>query len=418
MSGHSITEKILARASGKKEVFPGETVVANVDAVFMHSPDYKFRHFEEIGGVKSVFDGEKVVVAAGHHLFLPADQKHADAAKYVRKQCRRYGIKHLYDMGTGNGHYLMLEKGHVWPGAVAVGSDSHTTAYGCIGALSSPMNWETTEVMLSGKAWFKVPPTILVKLEGSPQRGVCARDAAQRVLNVIGADGALWHAVEYAGSFVKRLSIQQRMIFSLLTTEMGGTCGIVEPDQITFDFMEGRSRAPFEAVYNDPELAYASTVEVNVPELTPQIAVPPQPHFTQPVSELEGTPVQQAFIGGCTGGGIEDMRMAAEVLRGRKASPEVRLIVVPATRQILDRMIAEGLMQVFMDAGALVTPPYCGPCQMHCVGNMGDGEVMIGTHPRNFPGRTGAHTPTYLASPYTTAASAVAGQIVDPRQYL
>jgi len=418
MSGHTIAEKILAKASGKKEVFPGEIVIAAVDAVFMHSPDYKFRHFEEIGGVKSVFDGEKVIVAAGHHLFLPADQRHADAAKYVRDNCKRYGIKYLYDMGTGNGHYLMLEKGHVWPGAVAVGSDSHTTAYGCIGALASPMNWETTEVMLSGKAWFKVPPTILVKIEGIPKRGVCARDVAQHVLSLIGADGALWQSVEYAGRYIKGLSVQQRMIFSLLTTEMGGTCGLIEPDDVTLSFMKGRSRRSFESVYNDPGVTYVNTFEVDVSDLDPQVAVPPQPHFTKTAAELEGLRIQQAYIGGCTGGGIEDMRMAAEVLRGRKAHPEVRLIVVPGTREILDQMVSEGLVEVFMNAGGLVTPPYCGPCQMHCVGNLGEGEVMLGTHPRNYPGRSGANTPTYLASPYTTAASAVAGKIVDPRQYL
>jgi len=418
MSGHSMAEKILAKASGKKEVFPGETVIVDVDAVFMHSPDYKFQHFEEIGGVKSVFDSEKVIVAAGHHLFLPASQKHADAAKYVRNECKRYGIKHLYDMGTGNGHYLMVERGHVWPGAVAVGSDSHTTAYGCIGALASPMNWETTEVMLSGKAWFKVPPTILVKMDGTTKRGVSARDVAQHVLSTIGADGALWHAVEFAGSYIKGLSIQQRMIFSLLTTEMGGTCGLVEPDEVTLRFMEGRSRQPFKPVYNDPDVAYVRTVEIDVSVLEPQVAFPPQPHFTKNVADLEEITVSQAYVGGCTGGGIEDMRMAAEVLRGRKAHPEVRLIVVPGTRVILDQMLQEGLVQVFMDAGGLVTPPYCGPCQMQCVGNLGGGEVMIGTHPRNFPGRGGKDTPNYLASPYTTAASAVAGKIVDPRQYL
>ncbi len=418
MSGHSLTEKILAKASGRKEVFPGEIVIANVDAVFMHSPSYKFRHFEKIGGVKSVYDPEKVIVATGHHQFLPSNQEVADALRFVREGCKRYGIKYLYDMGTGNGHYLMLEKGHVWPGAVAVGSDSHTTAYGCIGCMASPMNFETTEVMLSGKAWFKVPPTILVKLEGSTKRGVSARDVAQHVLGIIGADGALWHAVEYSGSYIHRLSIQQRMIFSLLTTEMGGTCGLMEPDDVTLRFMEGRSRQPFEPVYRDPSVEYVKTLEIDVSDLEPQVAVPPQPSYTKPLMDVVGTKIQQAYVGGCTGGGIEDMRMAAEVLRGRKAHPEVRLIVVPATGVIFDQMMKEGLVEVFANSGALTTPPYCGPCQMICVGHLGEGEVMIGTHPRNLPGRAGTNTQIYLASPYSTAASAVAGEIVDPRPYL
>jgi 3-isopropylmalate/(R)-2-methylmalate dehydratase large subunit len=418
MSKHTLVENILAKTSGKKEVFPGEVVIVPVDALFMHSPAYKFRHFEKIGGVKSVWDGDKVIIAIGHHQFIPSTQEYADAAAFVRKECRRYGIKHLYDMGTGMGHYLMLEKGHVWPGAIAVGSDSHTTAYGCIGCLASPMNFETTEVMLSGKAWFKVPTTTLVKIEGSTRRGVSARDVAQHVLGIIGADGALWQSVEYAGSYISRLSIQQRMIFSLLTTEMGGMCGLVEPDAVTLKYMEGRSRQPFEPVYKDSDAQYARVLEIDVSALEPQVAVPPQPSYTKPLADVIGTSIQQAYVGGCTGGGIEDMRMAAEIMRGRKVHPEVRMIVVPGTGAILEEMLREGLLEVFASAGALVTPPYCGPCQMICVGHLGEGENMIGTHPRNLPGRAGADTEIYLASPYSTAAAAVAGEITDPRKYL
>ena len=418
MSGHTLTEKILARASGKKEVFPGEIVIGKVDAVFMHSPSYKFRHFEKIGGVKSVWDSEKVIVATGHHQFLPSNQGVADSLTFVREQCKRYGIKYLYDMGTGNGHYLMVERGHVWPGALAVGPDSHTTAYGCIGCLGSPMNFETTEVMLSGKAWFKVPPTILVRIEGTTKRGVSARDVAQHVLGKVGLDGALWKAVQFSGSYIHRLSVQQRMIFSLLTTEMGATCGVMDPDDVVLRFMEGRSRRPFEPVYGDPSAEFVRVIEIDVSDLEPQVAVPPEPSDTKPLADVSGTKIQQAYVGGCTGGGIEDMRMAADVLRGRKVHPEVRAIVVPGTRVILDEMLREGLIDVFASSGALVTPPYCGPCQMICVGHLGEGEVMIGTHPRNQPGRAGTNTRIYLASPFSTAAAAVAGEIVDPRNFL
>jgi 3-isopropylmalate/(R)-2-methylmalate dehydratase large subunit len=418
MAGHPLVEKILAKASGKKEVFPGEIVIGEVDAVFMHSPSYKFRHFEKIGGVKSVYDSDRVIVATGHHQFLPSNQEVAEALRFVREGCKRYGIKHLYDMGTGIGHYLMIERGHVWPGALAVGSDSHTTAYGCIGCLGSPMNFETTEVMLSGKAWFKVPPTILVRVEGSTRRGVSARDVAQHVLGLMGPDGALWSGVEFSGSYIHRLSVQQRMIFSLLTTEMGATCGLMDPDEITLRFMEGRSRRPFVPVFSDRDAIYSRVMDLDVSGLEPQVAVPPQPSDTKSLTDVIGTRIQQAYVGGCTGGGIEDMRMAAEILRGRKVHPEVRTIIVPGTRAILDEMLTEGLMDVFAHAGALVTPPYCGPCQMICVGHLGESEVMIGTHPRNLPGRAGSNTRIYLASPYSTAASAVAGVIADPRDYL
>ncbi|MBW1803394.1 MAG: 3-isopropylmalate dehydratase large subunit, partial [Deltaproteobacteria bacterium] len=223
---------------------------------------------------------------------------------------------------------------------------------------------------------------------------------------------------EYTGSYISRLDVQQRMIFSLLTTEMGGTCGLIAPDEVTLRYMEGRSRRPFVPVYGDPDVAYVRTIEIDVSSLDPQVAVPPQPTGTRPLTEAEGTEIQQAYIGGCTGGGIADMRMAAGVLRGRKAHPEVRLIVVPGTQAILDEMLREGLFQVFSDAGAMVTPHYCGPCQMLCVGNLGEGETMIGTHPRNSLGRTGKGTHIYLASPYSCAASAVAGKIMDPRLYL
>lgn len=418
MMGRTMTLKILARGAKKKEVVPGEIVIVDVDAVFMHSPDYKFKHFEQIGGVKGVFDGEKVVICPDHHHFLPANQRDANKVKYIVEQGKRYGVKYIYGPGTGIGHYLMVEQGHVWPGAIAVGSDSHTTAYGCIGCLSSPMNFEITEVMLSGKAWFKTPPTIFVKIEGTTKRGVSARDVAQYVLGKLGADGALWSAVEYGGSYIHSLSVWQRMIFSLLTIEAGGTYGLVEPDETTLEFMKGRAKQPFEPVYNDPDPEYSKVIEIDVSDLEPQVAVPPQPSFTRLLAEVVGKPIQQAYVGGCTGGGIEDMRMAAEVLKGRKVNPDVRLLIVPGTREMYGQAIKEGLVDVFNQAGAVVTPAYCGPCQQLCVGNLADGDTEIGTHPRNLPGRAGTATSIYLASPYTVAASAVEGKITDPRAFL
>jgi homoaconitase/3-isopropylmalate dehydratase large subunit len=238
------------------------------------------------------------------------------------------------------------------------------------------------------------------------------------VLGLVGADGALWHSVEFAGSYIGRLSVPQRMIFSLLTTEMGGMCGLMDPDAVVLRYMEGRSRQPFEPLSSDPDARYVRTLEVDVSELEPQVAVPPQPSHTKLLAEVAGTRVQQAYVGGCTGGGVEDMRMAAEVLRGRRVHPEVRLVVVPGTVAVAEQMLREGLFEVFTSAGALVTPPYCGPCQMICVGHLGEGETMIGTHPRNLPGRAAADTAVYLASPYSTAAAAVAGEITDPRAFL
>ena len=416
--GHTATEKLFAKKSGRKEVFPGDFVTCDADLLFAHSLNSPKEQFAEIGGVKRVWDGDKVCLCIGHHLCLPSSPRDANAAQFARDFAKKYGVRHVYDMGSGNGHILMLENGHAFPGAIVPGADSHTTIYGVLGGFGTAYP-ETTETMLSGKVYLKVPKTIRINLESATRKGVCARDVGSHLLgNVIGADGGIWHTLDFGGNYTHSLSIYQRMIFSLLTIEMGGVTGFIEPDDITLDFVTPRARYPFEVFLNDPDCEFAKVFDVDVGEVEPLVSCPPRPGNVKPVSEVEGVKIDQAFIGGCTGSSLEDFRMAAEILRGRKLHPGTRLIIVPGTRHIMNEMHKEGLIQLFGDMGAIISPPYCGPCQMVCYGHLADGENMIGTHPRNLPGRGGTNADVYLGSPYTVAAAALTGKITDPRAFL
>ncbi len=419
--GHTATEKILAQHAGVKEVFPGDVVTCDVDLVFAHSPWMITPYWEKMGKVTRVFDGDKVAFGLGHHVCLPASEKYAEDLVESRQIVKKYGIKHCYDMGTGNGHILMLEKGHVYPGGLFIGADSHATIYGAVGGFGTALSYEVPEILLNGRAWFKVPKTMRVNMDSATQKGVCARDVVQYLMDVVGAEGALWRTLEFGGSYTHNLSVYQRYIFSLMAVEMGSVTGFIEPDEISMEFCRRRARYPFTPVMNDADCVYEKEWEIDVSKIEPMIGCPPRPSNTKTVAEVEreNIKIDQAFIGGCTGSSLEDFRMAAEILRGRKIHPDVRLVIVPGTAEILLEMSKEGLTQFFESIGAIVSPPYCGPCQMMCYGFLGDGETMIGTHPRNQPGRAGtASVFTYLASPYTVAASAVAGKIVDPRRYL
>ena len=420
--GHTATEKILAKSAGLREVYPGEIVTCKLDLVFGHSPWINMPALEEIGDVKRVFDGERVALGLGHHVCLPSDERYAQDLIASREMAKKYGIHYTYDMGTGNGHIIMLERGHVYPGGVFVGGDSHCTGYGCMGAFGSAISYEYPEALIAGKMWFKVPETVQVRMEGATARGVCARDVVQYLLgDVVGADGALWRTLDFSGSYTHRLSIYQRMIFTMMAAEMGAVTGFVEPDDITLDFVRNRAKFPYEVVLNDSDCKFEKIWDVDVSKIEPMIGYPPRPSNSKTVSDVEAEDIRinQAYIGGCTGSSVEDFRMAAEILKGQKIHPEVRLLIVPGTREIAANLRKEGLIDFFEELGAIVTPPYCGPCQMVCMGHLGEGEVMIGTHPRNQPGRAGtANIATYLGSPYTVAASAVAGKIVDPRRFL
>ncbi len=414
----NIIEKILANASNKKEVNPGEIVEAKIDVAMTHdlTGPLAIKSFNEIGA-KKVWDSNKIVIILDH--LVPASSViSAGLHKTVRNFAKEQNIKNFYDVGRGGVcHQVMPEKGHIRPGEVIVGSDSHTCTYGAFGAFATGIgSTEMAAVFATGKLWFRVPEVIKVDVTGNLPALVTAKDLTLKIIGEIGADGAIYKGLEFCGSTIRDLSIDGRMVLANMAVEMGAKAGIIEPDQKTIDYVKSRTDKPFTAFKSDPDATYERTVHVDVSELEPQVAVPHSVDNVKPVSEVEGTHVDQAFIGSCTNGRIEDLRAAAKILKGKKIAKGVRLIVIPASQEIYLNAIDEGLIKLFMDAGATVGNPNCGPCLGGHMGIMADGEACISTSNRNFIGRMGSTKSfVYLASPATVAASAITGKITDPR---
>jgi 3-isopropylmalate/(R)-2-methylmalate dehydratase large subunit len=414
----NIIEKILANASNKKEVNPGEIVEANIDVAMTHdlTGPLAIKSFNEIGA-KKVWDHNKIVIILDH--LVPASSViSAGLHKIVRNFAKEQNIKNFYDVGRGGVcHQVMPEKGHVRPGEVIVGSDSHTCTYGAFGAFATGIgSTEMAAVFATGKLWFRVPEVIKVDVTGNLPNLVTAKDLTLKIIGEIGADGAIYKGLEFCGSTIRDLTIDGRMVLANMAVEMGAKAGVIEPDQKTVDYVKSRTDKPFTAFKSDPNATYERTVNIAVSELEPQVAVPHSVDNVKPVSEVEGTYVDQAFIGSCTNGRIEDLREAAKILKGKKIAKGVRLIVIPASQEIYLNAIDEGLIKLFMDAGATVGNPNCGPCLGGHMGIMAEGEACISTSNRNFIGRMGSTKSfVYLASPATVAASAITGKITDPR---
>ena len=414
----NIIEKILANASNKKEVNPGEIVEAKIDVAMTHdlTGPLAIKSFNEIGA-KKVWDSNKIVIILDH--LVPASSViSAGLHKTVRNFAKEQNIKNFYDVGRGGVcHQVMPEKGHIRPGEVIVGSDSHTCTYGAFGAFATGIgSTEMAAVFATGKLWFRVPEVIKVDVTGNLPALVTAKDLTLKIIGEIGADGAIYKGLEFCGSTIRELSIDGRMVLANMAVEMGAKAGIIEPDQKTIDYVKSRTDKPFTAFKSDLDATYERTVHVDVSELEPQVAVPHSVDNVKPVSEVEGKHVEQAFIGSCTNGRIEDLREAAKILKGKKIAKGVRLIVIPASQEIYLNAIDEGLIKLFMDAGATVGNPNCGPCLGGHMGIMADGEACISTSNRNFIGRMGSTKSfVYLASPATVAASAITGKITDPR---
>jgi len=415
----NIIEKILANASGKKEVSPGDIVEANIDVAMTHdlTGPLAIKSFREIGA-KKVWDSNKVVIILDH--LVPASSViSAGLHKTVRSFAEEQHIKNFYDVGRGGVcHQVMPEKGHVRPGEVIVGSDSHTCTYGAFGAFATGIgSTEMAAVFATGKLWFRVPEVIKVEVTGKFQKSVTAKDLTLNIVGKIGADGAIYKGLEFGGSTIRDMTIDGRMVLSNMAVEMGAKAGLIEPDQKTLDYVKSRTDKPFTPIKSDPDSTYERVVDVNVSELEPQVAVPHSVDNVKPVSEVEDVTVDQAFIGSCTNGRIEDLRVAAQILKDKKIAKTVRLIVIPASQEIYLNAINEGLIRTFMDAGATVGNPNCGPCLGGHMGILAEGEACISTSNRNFIGRMGSTKSfVYLASPATVAASAITGKITDPRK--
>jgi 3-isopropylmalate/(R)-2-methylmalate dehydratase large subunit len=325
----------------------------------------------------------------------------------------------FYEVGRGGiCHQVMPEKGHVTPGNVIVGADSHTCTYGAFGAFATGIgSTEAAAVMATGKIWFKVPPTIKVNVKGAFQKYVTPKDLILNVIGNLGVDGAIYKATEFTGPTIKKMSIAGRMTVCNMAVEMGAKNGIIEPDETTRKFLEGRVKAlpDFDALKSDKDSIYERTVEFDVSKLEPQVACPSSVDNVKPISEVGNVPIDQAFIGSCTNGRIEDLRLAAEVMKGKRVKDGVRALVIPASQEVYRQALTEGLMEIFTDAGAIVCGSACGPCLGGHIGLLAAGESCISTSNRNFIGRMGStQASVYLASPATVAASAVTGKLTDP----
>jgi 3-isopropylmalate/(R)-2-methylmalate dehydratase large subunit len=415
----NITEKILAKASGKTTVQPGEIVDANVDMIMIHdlTGPLAVEAFKKIGTEK-VWNNKKVVVILDHQV--PAESiKAAELHKTMRQFAKSQNLR-IYDVGRGGVcHQVMPEQGHVVPGTVIVGADSHTCTYGAFGAFATGIgSTEAAAVMATGKIWLKVPEAIRINVDGKFGKYVTPKDLVLNIIGKLGVDGAIYKSAEFRGRTIREMSIAGRMTLCNMAVEMGAKNGIVEPDETTRKFLQGRVKTlpDFEALNSDKDAAYAQTVEFNVAELEPQVACPSSVDNVKPVSEVGDVPIEQAFIGSCTNGRIEDLRLAAQIMKGKKVKDGVRALVIPASMEVYKQALTEGLTEIFTDAGAMVCGAACGPCLGGHIGLLATGETCVSTSNRNFIGRMGStEANVYLASPATVAASALTGKITDPR---
>ena len=415
--GMTLTEKILAAHSGVDSVKPGDLLQAKVDLALANdiTAPLAIKVFEEIGRA-DVFDKEKIALVPDH--FVPnKDIPSAAQAKLMRDFARKYSIKNYFEVGEmGIEHVILPEKGLVIPGDLVIGADSHTCTYGAVGAFSTGVgSTDLGVIMATGEVWLKVPPTIKVVFEGKLQQWVGGKDLIIYLIGLLGVEGANYRALEFTGTAVKELSMDNRLTMSNMAIECGAKNGIFEADEITLEYVKGRTdRKP--VVYRaDPDAVYEREIVIDVSKINPQVAWPHTPDNVKPVSESTGVVLDQVFIGSCTNGRLEDLTQAAEILSGRKKAEGLRLIVIPGSPLIYKQAIQQGIIETFIDAGATIGPPTCGPCLGGYMGILTKGEKCASTSNRNFLGRMGdIGSEVYLVGPAVAAASAVLGRIGSP----
>ncbi|HTA47078.1 MAG TPA: aconitase/3-isopropylmalate dehydratase large subunit family protein [Bryobacteraceae bacterium] len=416
----NVIEKILAKASGHKEVRPGDVVVANVDLMVMHdlSSNFVMKVFENEMENARIADPSRITFVFDHN-FAPATQQAAEALAAVRKFAARHGIKHVFDSGSGSVHHCIIESGLWKPGQVIIGCDSHTPIYGALGVFATGVGNNSMAALgfQHSLGWFRIPETIQVFFHGQTSAAVTPRDISQFAVGRLGEDGAVYQAIEYAGPYMQSLAVEDRMLFPLMSIDVGAKCGFINPDEKTTAFAKAHSGAKtFEMSVNDPGVTYKEVLDIDVSQIGPQVACPPTVGNVRPVEESAGIRINTAEVGGSTGGRIEDIRMLARCFEGKKVHPDVRLQVVPVSRGTYSAALREGLFQILHDAGANIFPPSAGSNQAFNMGAMAENEVMISTQARNFPGRNGhPKARHYLGSTLTVAASALTGRITDPR---
>ena len=415
--GQTITEKILATNCGKKVVVAGEFIEPKVDICLSNdvTAPLAIKEFLKTGK-KHVFDKNKIALVMDH--FTPnKDIKSAENVKFVRDFAKKEKIKHYYEGGNvGIEHALLPEKGIVVPSDVVIGADSHTCTYGALGAFSTGVG--STDVgacFATGKVWLKVPQSIKFILKGKLNKWVSGKDLILYIIGQIGVDGALYKTMEFTGEVIKKLKMADRFTIANMAIEAGAKSGIFPVDKITLDYVSNRALRKFKVYESDKDAKYIDVIEIDCSKIYPRVSLPFLPSNAKAVKSMKKIYINQVVIGSCTNGRIEDLRVAASILKGKKVNNNVRTIIIPATPQVYADALKEGLMKVFIDAGAIISAPTCGPCLGGHMGVLADGEKCVSTTNRNFVGRMGnTKSELFLASPAVAAASAVKGYIADP----
>jgi len=416
----TLAEKILAAHTDKKKVSPGEFINVRVDLILANdiTAPIAIREFQRIG-VDRVFDSKKVVMVPDH--FVPnKDIASAEQAKLMREFCYEQGIIYFEVGQMGIEHVLLPEQGLVLPGDVVIGADSHTCTYGALAAFATGMgSTDIAAAMATGDIWMKVPPTIKLVYHGSLGRWVGGKDLILYTIGDIGVDGALYSAIEFTGEAIDALSIDGRFTMANMAIEAGAKAGIFRVDNKTQLYIKSRAKRPYNVYEPDDDAEYSQVIEYDVSAIEPQVALPHSPANTKPVSRVGDVKIDQAVIGSCTNGRLEDLRLAARILNGKKVHPQVRCIIIPGSQQVYLDALAEGLIEIFIRAGAVVSTPTCGPCLGGHMGVLADGERCISTTNRNFVGRMGSpKSEVYLANPAVAAASAIMGRITNPKEII
>ena len=415
----TITEKILAAHACREIVSPGELIQVNVDLALANdiTAPLAIGVFDRLGA-REVFDREKIALVPDH--FVPnKDIESAQQVKLMREFARKHRIRHFFELGeTGIEHVILPEKGLVSPGDLVIGADSHTCTYGALGAFSAGVGSTDLGVILAtGKTWLKVPAAIKLVYEGNLPRWVVGKDLILYTLGLLGVAGAVYHSLEFTGEVIGQLSMSQRFTMANMAVEAGAKNGIFEPDEITKIYMEERSARTGNFLVSDLGAYYDREIKITVDDMVPQVALPHSPDNVKPISEIGSVVLDQVFLGSCTNGRLEDLREAARLLKGRKVAGGIRLIVIPGSPSIFKEAIKEGIIEIFLDAGAVIGPPCCGPCLGGHMGVLAEGERALSTSNRNFVGRMGhPESEVYLASPAVAAASAVMGRIASPAE--
>ena len=413
----TFSEKILSRQAGRP-VRAGEVNTAVPDYYLSHDNSSAIiGEFKKLGlaGVKSP---QKIVIVLDH-IVPAADEKYAQNHKTIREFVRAQGIPNFFDIQHGVCHQVFSEDGFAMPGKLIMGSDSHTTTYGAYGAFSAGIGrTEMASIWATDEIWLRVPETLRIEFRGDFQAGVFAKDAILKVIGDNGADRANYEAVEFAGPAASKFSLASRMVLANMAAEMGAKNGYFEPDELTLEWLKGRAKADYEIVRSDPGAAYEAVLKYDLSILEPQIACPHTVDNVKPVREVAGRLFHQALIGTCTNGRLEDLEVAARILKGKKVHPRVRALVLPASREVYVEALRKGLLEILSEAGCVILNPGCGPCLGAHEGLLAAGEVVVSTSNRNFRGRMGNRdSEIYLASPATAAASVLEGQITDPRKH-